>query len=106
MGLANGLRPSKLRQDQRKCLLTSVSQVGERRKRMMKTPSLTEQRSEQREKRTERWRSLAVVVVSMAVFLDTVDVSIVNVALPTPNLNLQFTTPVFQSLPGTYFLPS
>src|SRR5258708_25509470 len=104
MGLANGLRPSKLRQDQRKCLLTSVSQVGERRKRMMKTPSLTEQRSEQREKRTERWRSLAVVVVSMAVFLDTVDISIVNVALPTIKLNLQLTTTDLQWVPGVYFL--
>src|SRR6266851_4741106 len=104
MGLANGLRPSKLRQDQRKCLLTSVSQVGERRKRMMKTPSLTEQRSEQREKRTERWRSLAVVVVSMAVFLDTVDVSIVNVALPTIKLNLQLTTTDLQWVAGVYVL--
>src|SRR6266852_7975709 len=71
---------------------------------MMKTPSLTEQRSEQREKRTERWRSLAVVVVSMAVFLDTVDVSIVNVALPTIKLNLQLTTTDLQWVPGVYVL--
>ncbi len=70
----------------------------------MKTPSLTEQRSEQREKRTERWRSLAVVVVSMAVFLDTVDVSIVNVALPTIKLNLQLTTTDLQWVPGVYVL--
>ncbi len=55
----------------------------------MKTAPPTEQRWEQREKRTERWRSLAVVVVSMAVFLDTVDVSIVNVALPTIALFLR-----------------
>src|SRR5258708_12076924 len=71
---------------------------------MMKTPSLTEQRSEQREKRTERWRSLAVVVVSMAVFLDTVDISIVNVALPTIKLNLQLTTTDLQWVPGVYVL--
>jgi len=71
---------------------------------MMKTPSLTEQRSEQREKRTERWRALAVVVVSMAIFLDTVDVSIVNVALPTIKLNLQLTTTDLQWVPGVYVL--
>lgn len=70
----------------------------------MKTPSPTEQRSEQREKRTERWRSLAVVVVSMAIFLDTVDVSIVNVALPTIKLDLQLTTTDLQWVPGVYVL--
>jgi uncharacterized membrane-anchored protein len=68
---------------------------------MMKTPSLTEQRSEQRVKRTERWRSLAVVVVSMAVFLDTVDVSIVNVALPTIKLNLQLTRRIYNGSQGS-----
>ncbi len=73
---------------------------------MMKTPPLTEQRSEQRVKRTERWRSLAVVVVSMAIFLDTVDVSIVNVALPTIKLDLQLTTTDVQWVPGVYVLTS
>src|SRR5258706_11434846 len=71
---------------------------------MMKTAPPTEQRSEQREKRTERWRSLAVVVVSMAIFLDTVDVSIVNVALPTIKLDLQLTTTDLQWIPGVYVL--
>ena len=70
----------------------------------MKTPSLTEQRSELRVKRTERWRSLAVVVLSMAIFLNTVDVSIVNVALPTIKLDLQLTTTDLQWVPGAYVL--
>ncbi len=70
----------------------------------MKTSSLTEQRSEQREKRTERWRSLAVVVVSMAIFLNTVDVSIVNVALPVLQRDLQLTTTELQWIPGIYGL--
>src|SRR5258707_4254288 len=71
---------------------------------MMKTPSLAEQRLEQREKRTERLRSLALVVVSMAIFLDTVDVSIVNVALPTIKLDLQLTTTDLKWVPGVYVL--
>src|SRR5258707_10372194 len=71
---------------------------------MMKTAPPTEQRLEQREKRTERLRSLALVVVSMAIFLDTVDVSIVNVALPTIKLNLQLTTTDLQWVPGVYVL--
>jgi EmrB/QacA subfamily drug resistance transporter len=47
---------------------------------------------------------LAVVVVSMAIFLDTVDVSIVNVALPTIKLDLQLTTTDLQWVPGVYVL--
>src|SRR5258708_8442443 len=71
---------------------------------MMKTAPPTEQRSEQREKRADRWRWVALVVVSMAIFLDTVDVSIVNVALPTIKLNLQLTTTDLQWVPGVYVL--
>jgi EmrB/QacA subfamily drug resistance transporter len=63
----------------------------------MKTPS--------RKKRMERWRSLVViVVVSMAIFLDTVDVSIVNVALPDLQRGLQLTTTQLQWVPGIYGL--
>src|SRR5258706_4567713 len=71
---------------------------------MMKTAPLTEPRSEQREKRTERWRSLAVVVVSMAIFLDALDVSIVNVALPSIKLDLHLTTADLPWVQGAYLL--
>jgi hypothetical protein len=36
---------------------------------MMKTAPLTEQRSEQREKRTERWRSLAVAGAALGMLI-------------------------------------
>src|SRR5579859_6219375 len=70
----------------------------------MKASSLTEQRSELQEKRAERWRSLAVIVVSMAIFLNAVDVSIVNVALPLLQRDLQLTTTQLQWIPGIYGL--
>src|SRR5579859_576704 len=70
----------------------------------MKTSFSTERRSAQHEKRTEWWRFLTVVVVSMAIFLDTVDVSIVNVALPTIKLDLHLTTTDLQWVPGVYVL--
>ncbi|WP_220208925.1 MFS transporter [Reticulibacter mediterranei] len=62
------------------------------------------ERTEQGEKRAERWRWMLVIVVSMAIFLDTVDVSIVNVALPDLQRGLHLTTADLQWVPGIYGL--
>jgi EmrB/QacA subfamily drug resistance transporter len=51
-----------------------------------------------------RFRWIALILVSMAILLDTVDVSIVNVALPTIKLDLQLTTTALQWVPGIYVL--
>ena len=58
----------------------------------MKASSVAGKRPEEMGKRVAPWQWVVAVLVSMAVFLDTVDVSIVNVALPTIKLDLQLTT--------------
>ena len=70
----------------------------------MKTSFPTEQRWEQQEKHIGRWRSVMVVVVSMAIFLDALDVSIVNVALPSIKLDLHLTTADLPWVQGAYLL--
>ncbi len=70
----------------------------------MKTSFPTEQRWEQQEKHMGRWRSVTVVVVSMAIFLDALDVSIVNVALPAIKLDLHLTTADLPWVQGAYLL--
>ncbi len=70
----------------------------------MKAPFSTEERLVQREKRTERWRSLALVVVSLAIFLDALDVSIVNVALPNIQRDLALPTTDLPWVQGAYLL--
>src|SRR5260370_9701866 len=50
------------------------------------------------------WQWVVAVLVSMSVFLDTVDVSIVNVALPTIKLDLQLTMTDLQWVQGIYVL--
>lgn len=56
----------------------------------MKTSSVARRFPQEREKQADRWRWAVAVLVSMAVFLDTVDVSIINVALPNLQRDLQF----------------
>ena len=55
----------------------------------MKTSSVARRLPEEQEKRADTWRWAVAVLVSMAVFLDTVDVSIINVALPNLQRDLQ-----------------
>jgi MFS family permease len=54
--------------------------------------------------RASIWRSLVLVVVSLAIFLDALDVSIVTIALPHIQLDLQLTTTELQWVPGIYVL--
>ncbi|GHO98719.1 MFS transporter [Reticulibacter mediterranei] len=70
----------------------------------MKRASVQENRFEQQELRATWGAWVALVIVSMAVFLDAVDVSIVNVALPAIKLDLQLTTIELQWVPGAYIL--
>lgn len=70
----------------------------------MTAPCPAEQCSAQQEKRAERWRFLAVVVVSMAIFLDSLDVSIVNVALPNIQRDLALSTIDLPWVQGAYLL--
>ncbi|HEY4389360.1 MAG TPA: MFS transporter, partial [Ktedonobacteraceae bacterium] len=56
------------------------------------------------EKQAGRWRWVTLALVSMALFLDTVDVSIVNVALPDIQRDLQLTTTELQWVQGIYVL--
>ena len=70
----------------------------------MKASSVAGKRPEEMEKRVAPWQWVVAVLVSMAVFLDTVDVSIVNVALPTIKLDLQLTTTDVQWVQGVYVL--
>lgn len=70
----------------------------------MKTSSVARSVPEEREKRADRWRWALAVLVSMAVFLDTVDVSIINVALPNLQRDLQLTTTDLQWVQGAYVL--
>src|SRR5216684_9338663 len=70
----------------------------------MKASSVAGKRPEEMGKRVAPWQWVVAVLVSMAVFLDTVDVSIVNVALPTIKRDLQLTTTDLQWVPGVYVL--
>ncbi|WP_165422921.1 MFS transporter [Ktedonosporobacter rubrisoli] len=56
------------------------------------------------EGQTGRGRWLVVVVVSLAIFLDTVDVSIVNIALPNLQHDLHLSTTDLQWVQGIYVL--
>ena len=69
----------------------------------MKPVSVARRLPEEQEKRVE-WRWMVAVLVSMAVFLDTVDVSIINVALPNLQRDLQLTTTELQWVQGAYVL--
>jgi EmrB/QacA subfamily drug resistance transporter len=71
---------------------------------MMKVLSVARKLPEEQEKRVDAWRWAVAVLVSMAVFLDTVDVSIINVALPNLQRDLQLTTTELQWVPGAYIL--
>jgi MFS family permease len=71
---------------------------------MMKVVSVARRLPEEQEKRVDAWRWVVAVLVSMAVFLDTVDVSIINVALPNLQRDLQLTTTELQWVPGAYIL--
>src|SRR5258708_15108209 len=70
----------------------------------MKTPSVGGKLPEEGGKRADRWRWGALVLVSMALFLDAVDVSIVNIALPNIQRDLQLTTTDLQWVQGVYVL--
>ncbi len=70
----------------------------------MKASSVAGKRPEEMGKRVAPWQWVVAVLVSMAVFLDTVDVSIVNVALPTIQRDLQLTTTGLQWVQGIYVL--
>src|SRR5216684_6904892 len=70
----------------------------------MKASSVAGKRPEEMGKRVAPWQWVVAVLVSMAVFLDTVDVSIVNVALPTIKRDLQLTTTDLQWVQGVYVL--
>src|SRR5260370_2485357 len=79
-------------------------QVEWEREHMMKTSFPREQRREEQERHIGRWRSVMVVVGSMAIFLDALDVSIVNVALPAIKLELHLTTADLPWVQGAYLL--
>ena len=70
----------------------------------MRTAEVRENRFEKQEQRAMHRSWVALILVSMAVFLDAVDVSIVNVALPMIKLDLQLTTIELQWVPGVYLL--
>jgi EmrB/QacA subfamily drug resistance transporter len=71
---------------------------------MLKTASLAGKLPEEQEKRADASRWAVALLVSMAVFLDTVDVSITNVALPNLQRDLQLTTTELQWVQGAYVL--
>src|SRR5438132_13919114 len=70
----------------------------------MKAFSTTSRLPEAPEKPVDTWQWVVAVLVSMAVFLDTVDVSIINVALPNLQRDLQLTTTDLQWVQGAYVL--
>src|SRR6266700_314036 len=70
----------------------------------MKASSVARRPPQEREKRADAWRWVVAILVSMAVFLDTVDVSIINVALPNLQRDLQLTTTELQWVQGAYVL--
>jgi MFS family permease len=75
-----------------------------RRLREERKQTMIAQRPEMRELRAGTWRSLALIVVSLAIFLDALDVSIVTIALPHIQVGLQMTTTELQWVPGIYVL--
>ena len=71
----------------------------------MKTQSLSGRLPEQRSERADTWqRRVALLLVCIAVFLDALDTSIVNVALPSIQRDLHMTTLDLPWVPGAYFL--
>src|SRR5947209_6314064 len=70
----------------------------------MKTSPVTKQQCSAREQRAGTYHSLALVVVSLAIFLDALDVSIVTIALPNIQRDLQLTTTELQWVSGIYVL--
>ncbi len=70
----------------------------------MKASPVAMRSPEEQEKRVDVWRWAVAVLVSMAVFLDTVDVSIINVALPNLQWDLHLTTTELQWVQGAYVL--
>jgi EmrB/QacA subfamily drug resistance transporter len=70
----------------------------------MKASSTTRRLPAVQEKQGDTWKWVVAVLVSMAVFLDTVDVSIINVALPNLQRDLQLTTTQLQWVQGAYVL--
>lgn len=71
----------------------------------MKTPFQDDRLSAQRGAQTSVWqRRIALFLICLAVFLDALDTSIVNVALPNIQRDLHLTTLVLPWVPGAYFL--
>src|SRR5712664_738336 len=62
------------------------------------------QRPEKQGMQASTWHSLALIVVSLAIFLDALDVSVVTIALPNIQRDLQLTTTELQWVPGIYVL--
>ncbi|GHO92194.1 MFS transporter [Reticulibacter mediterranei] len=70
----------------------------------MKTVSVANKHPDKIGERVISWQWAVAVLVSMAVFLDTVDVSIINVALPHLQQDLKLTTTDLQWVQGAYVL--
>ncbi len=71
---------------------------------MVKTSPVTKQQNREQQEPGSTYRSLALVVVCLAIFLDALDVSIVTIALPNIQRDLQLTTTQLQWVPGIYVL--
>src|SRR5258708_4661233 len=70
----------------------------------MKTSPVTAQQILEGRGQGRMYRSLTLAVVSLAIFLDALDVSIVTIALPTIQRDLQLTTTELQWVPDIYVL--
>ena len=70
----------------------------------MKRSSLATKFLASGENRAGRWRWIALVLVSLALFLDALDVSIVNVALPNIQRDLSLPTTDLTWVQGAYLL--
>jgi len=70
----------------------------------MKVSPVAGKLPEEQEKQDDIWQWIVVALVSMAVFLDALDVSIINVALPDLQRDLQLTTTDLQWVQGAYVL--
>lgn len=70
----------------------------------MKTPPVAEQPHAARAQRARTYHSLVLIVASLAIFLDALDVSIVTIALPNIQRDLQLTTAELQWVSGIYLL--
>ncbi|GLV54436.1 MFS transporter [Dictyobacter sp. S3.2.2.5] len=70
----------------------------------MKTSPVTEQQNCEQREQGSTSHSLTLAVVSLAIFLDALDVSIVTIALPNIQQDLQLTTTELQWVPGIYVL--